>query len=201
MEMWAFIDDLSSKKPTPGGGGVSALLGALAAALCSMVANLTLGKEKYREFENDIERILESTSDITESLYALIARDAAVFEPLSKAYSIPKTNKERDKILESALIDATSVPSEILDVLNTLVYILEELEVKGSKMVASDVAVAALACKCAMESALVNVYVNTKLMKDHIRAKEINQNAEKRISDSQNRCLGVYNNIMKNLRI
>lgn len=199
IQMSEFIKQLSSKSPVPGGGGASALIGALGVSLCSMVANLTSGKKKYAEYQHDIDQILARTQTSTDKLLNLIAKDAEVFEPLSEAYGIPKDNPERDEILERALVRACSVPMDILCEVAGIIDVIEQLSVKGSRLAVSDVAVAASACKCAMESAVMNVYINTKLMKNTEYAAKMNAEAAQMVSDGVDRCGKVYQQIVGEL--
>ena len=140
-----FIKKLSSKSPIPGGGGASALIGAIGVSLCSMVANLTAGKKKYEEYQSDLEEIIIRTQKSIDKLLTLIQKDAEVFEPLSAAYRIPIGEPNRDEILENALVVACSVPLEILREVANVLDIIEQLSVKGSKLAVSDVGVAASA--------------------------------------------------------
>lgn len=195
-----FIEKLSSKEPTPGGGGASALIGAVGVSLCSMVANLTSGKKKYAEYQSDIESIIQKTKILTSNLLDLIDKDAQVFAPLSKAYGIPKDNPNRQEILEDALKNACTVPYEIICETINAVSIMEELTKKGSRLAISDVGVAASACRSAIESASLNVYINTKLMKDKSYAQEVNEKTEKMSADAIKRCNDVYDYVMDELR-
>lgn len=190
--MEEFIRDLSSAKPAPGGGGASALTGALGAALCSMVANLTTGKKKYAEYQEDIERIIEEAGAFSRRLYDLIQADADAFEPLAAAYGIPKDAQNRDEALEGALKKAASVPMEIMKEIYALLPLLEDLSVKGSRLAVSDVGVAAACAKAALEGAVMNVYVNTKLMKDRTYASKLNKEASAILKEGRNRCEAVY---------
>jgi len=100
-----FLKLLSFGSPVPGGGGASVMVGALGMALGSMVGNLTLGKKKYENVQEDIKKILKKAEIIQNDLFALIEEDADVFEPLSKAYGLPRNTEEekfkRDEIMES----------------------------------------------------------------------------------------------------
>ena len=194
-----FLTDLSSKSPVPGGGGTSALIGAIGAALCSMVANLTSGKKSYAAYQQDIDNILSLTSTSMAALSELIQKDAEVFEPLAQAYSIPKTDANRDDVLEAALVTASSVPMAILKEAANVVGIIEQLAVKGSRLALSDVGVAASACRCAMEGAIMNVYINTKLMKNRKYAEEMNAEASAVLHDGAKRCDAVYRQITNEL--
>ena len=195
-----FIKDLSSKSPVPGGGGASALIGAIGVSLCSMVANLTSGKKKYEAYQKDLESIIVRTQSAINKLLTLIQKDAEVFEPLSAAYGISKEQQNREEILENALIIACSVPLEILQEVVNALDIIEQLSVKGTKLAISDVGVAASACRCAMESAIMNVYINTKLMKNREFASKINQDAENLLANGIEVCNRIYQKITNELR-
>ena len=122
-----FCEELYSARPIPGGGGASALIGAMAASLAGMVGNLTTGKKKYAEYQADIERILRDSDALRLKMSALIEKDAEVFEPLSKAYGIPKDEPGRDEILEKALKTASDAPMEIVRTAAEVMALIEEL--------------------------------------------------------------------------
>jgi len=172
-----FIEELASKAPVPGGGGASAFAGAVGVALGSMVGNLTTGKEKYAEFEADIQRILEKAKSLQEKLMQLIDEDADVFLPLSKAYSIPKDDPTRDHVMEQALKDASRVPLNIMYSCAAAIKLHEELSTKGSIMALSDVGAGVILCKAAMQAASLNVYINAKSMKDREYATSVTNEA------------------------
>ncbi len=195
-----FIDALASKAPTPGGGGASALIGAVGVALCSMVGNLTSGKKKYAAYQSDIERILERAEVSADHLLTLIEKDAEAFEPLAAAYKLPLDAPDRDSILEATLVRAAEVPLEIMREVVAVTEMIEELRTKGSKLAISDVAVAATACRAAIEGAVMNVYINTKLMKDRERADVLNNEAAVLLSKSVTRLEAVYDEISEELR-
>jgi len=195
-----FVKELASKSPVPGGGGASALVGALGAALCSMVAELTSGKKKYAEYQAEIEDIILRAGDSVNWLLALIKKDAEAFEPLAKAYGIPKDDQNRTQILEKALAEACSVPMMILKEVSGIIDIVDALSKKGSKLVLSDVGVAASACRCAMEGAAMNVYINTKLMQNADYAKNTNAEAETLLKDGVLKCDAIYKRVADELR-
>lgn len=195
----SFLTELASKEPVPGGGGAAALIGSLAAALCSMVANLTTGKKKYAQYQEDIERILEEMEQVIWQLHGYIQKDAEAFAPLAAAYGIPKDAPGREEILQKALLEAARVPMELTEALYGLIGILEELEEKGSRLAVSDVAVAATACRAALEGAVMNVYINTGLMKDKERAASMNERAKGLAREGAKRCQAVYERIKESL--
>lgn len=192
-----FLERLSSKAPVPGGGGAAALMGSISAALVSMVANLTTGKKKYAAYQADIERILEEIPKRIDGLYSYIEKDARAFEPLARAYGIPKEQPDREAILQKALKEAASVPMELAEELYGLIPLLEELSEKGSRLAISDVAVAAAACRAALESAVMNVYINTAMLEDKAFAEEMNRKALDLSREGAARCQAVYERIVE----
>ena len=200
MEIHEFINQLSSKAPVPGGGGASALIGAIGVSLCSMVANLTSGKKKYAEYQQDIEKILEVSQASISRLLTLIEKDAEVFEPLSAAYGIPKEDPNREAVLEKALVAACSVPMDILKEVSGILDVIVQLTVKGSKLAVSDVGVAASALRSAMESAILNIYINTRMMKDREYALKTNIEAEEILNNGAKTCNEIYRRISDELK-
>jgi len=172
-----FLNMLSSKEPVPGGGGASAYVGALGIALGSMVGNLTLGKKKYQDVEEEIKELLVKSEAVMIELIKLVDKDAEAFFPLSQAYGLPKnTNEEkaeRDKVLQGALVGASQVPLDIARSCCKALDLLEEYSLKGTRIAISDVGVGAYFAKAALLGAKLNVLINTNLMKDEKLKKEI----------------------------
>lgn len=190
-----FTNQLSSAAPVPGGGGASALMGAVSASLCSMVGNLTSGKKKYAEYQQDIERIIADAVRLNEDMLALIEKDAEAFEPLAKAYSIPKEEPGRDEILEKALYEAALAPLEIVKKSKEAAALINELVVKGSRLAISDVGVAACACEACAKGASMNVYINTKLMKDREVASKLNEQTLGLVDEVVKICGAAYSEV------
>ncbi|MED1469474.1 cyclodeaminase/cyclohydrolase family protein [Bacillus salipaludis] len=165
-----FIEELSSKSPVPGGGGASAYAGALGMALGSMVGNLTIGKKKYKNVEEDIIELLNKSEVIISQLKALVQKDAEVFYPLSQAYGLPTTTEEeknyKESVLQEALIEASSIPLEIAKNCLEAIRLHEEYAKKGTRIAISDVGVGVAFCKAALQGAKLNVLINTKIMKN-----------------------------------
>lgn len=193
--MNTFLTELASSAPVPGGGGASALVGAVSAALCSMVANLTTGKKKYAQYQERIDELLPYLEQLRAELMEDIKLDADAFYPLSQAYSIPKDAPDRDEIMEKALLTASNAPMKIVEDVSKLVPVLEELEVIGSRLAISDVAVAATACATALKGAVMNIYINTKSMKNREVAEGMNKKAKELVADGTKRCEAVYDKI------
>lgn len=197
--MKEFMNALASKEPTPGGGGAAAVIGSVAAALGSMVANLTTGKKKYEQYQEDMDRILIFLEEAIWDINSYIEKDADAYKPVIEAYKVPKEDPKRAELLEKALLAAAVVPMELAGKVNDLIPVLEELEEKGNKMALTDVAVAAVACKAAMEGAVMNVYANTKLLTNPMIAQGLNKKAMKLVEDGGKRCQDIYGRIMKTL--
>ena len=165
-----FLRELSSKAPVPGGGGASAYVGALGMALGSMVGNLTVGKKKYKDVEENIKELLEKSEDIINSLKTLVEKDAEVFYPLSQAYGLPQNTEEeknaKDAALQQALVAATMVPLEIAEYCLKAICLHEEFAGKGTRIAVSDVGVGAAFCIAALHGAKFNILINTRIMKD-----------------------------------
>ena len=191
----SFVEALGSASPTPGGGGTAALIGALGSSLASMVAALTTGKKKYAQYQNRIDELLPILEQLRTDLLLDIQKDADAFYPLSQAYSLDKNTPDYDKIMEEALLTASNAPMKIVEDVSRLVPILEELEQIGSRLAVSDVAVAAAACSAALKGAVMNIYINTKSMKNRETAETMNKRAKELSKDGVKRCDKVYEKI------
>ena len=178
MSVREFGAILAAKTSVPGGGGASALVGALGVALGSMVGNFTLGKKKYADVEPEIIKLMDEAEKLRGDLLDCIDEDAAAFEPLSKAYGIPKEEPGRDETLEKCLRDAAAAPMKILELSCRCVELHKEFAEKGSAMMVSDAGTGVTFCQAAMRGAAINVKVNTKLMKDRAHAEAMNKHVD-----------------------
>lgn len=137
-----FVTVLASKAPVPGGGGASALVGAVGTALGNMVGSLTVGKKKYAAVEEEMQELKAKADVLQKELLHLVERDAEVFEPLSKAYGMPKETEEekaeKARVMEAALKEACSVPMEIMEKCCEAIDLLVEFAAKGSVLAISD---------------------------------------------------------------
>jgi len=165
-----FIEILASKAPVPGGGGAAAMGGALGMALSNMVGNLTVGKKKYAPVEDEVKKLLSEGSAIIEALKDLVDRDAEVFEPLSKAYGLPKETPEqiaqKEIIMEECSIEACSVPLEIMRKSFAGIKIHERMGQIGSRLAISDVGCGVVFLKAALLSGQLNVMINLGAIKN-----------------------------------
>ena len=199
-----WVDALASKAPVPGGGGASALGGALGAALGQMVVHLTIGKKRYADVEEEMEKNLTELNRLGEEFLRLADRDGEVFAPLAEAYSMPSETREqreeKERVMEERLLAASLVPLEMMEKALLVFNILEFLGEKGSRMAISDVGVAAQFAKAALTGAAMNVYINTKAMKNREKAEELNRKAEWLIEDGKQRGDAVYEKVLEQLR-
>lgn len=178
MSCVGFSEILASREPVPGGGGASALVGALGIALCSMVGNLTVGRKKYAAVEEDVKVMLVKGEKLRVRLLELIDDDAKAFDPLAKAYSIPKDDPARAKIMNKVLTDACVAPLEMMKCCCEAIDLLAEMLEKGSVTLVSDVGCGVLCCKAALSGASLNIFINTKSLEDKEKAKKIEAEAD-----------------------
>jgi formiminotetrahydrofolate cyclodeaminase len=182
-----FVSLLGGKAPVPGGGGASALVGAVGTALGNMVGALTVGKKKYAAVEGDMIRLRETAERLQGELLALVQRDAEVFEPLARAYGLPKETeaeqREKERVMEAALREACAVPLEIMRKCGEAVRLHGEFAAKGSRLAVSDAGVGVIFCKAALSGASLNVYINTAAMLDKGRAAEYNREADSLLAE------------------
>lgn len=199
-----FLEVLSSKEPVPGGGGASALAGALGNALGQMVANLTIGKKKYADVEAEIKELLGRMQKLQAAFVTLANRDAQVFAPLAQCYSLPSLTEEekayKEKVMEERLLDASFVPLEIMEHAVAMLGILEILGDKGSRLAVSDVGVGVQFIRASLLGAVMNVYINTKSMKNREKAEELNARAGQLIEEGTAWADRIYAKVLDQLR-
>ena len=186
-----FCAELASSSPAPGGGGAAALAGALAAALGSMVVSLTVGKKKYAANESELRRFGERAEAARRELLDMIDGDAEAFSPLARAYSLPKDAPDRDKILEEALLRASASPVRIAELCCEVVEILEGCASLGSLLVLSDAASGAALAEGALRAAVINVKVNTALMRNRSHAAALNARMDNMLREYAARAAAV----------
>jgi len=172
-----FTTELASKAAVPGGGGASALVGAVGVALGNMVGSLTVGKKKYADVEEDIKALMVKAEELRVKMLDLIEADAACFAPLAKAYGIPKNDPDRDAVMEDALKVACSVPMDIMRTVCGAIELMREFAQKGSALAISDAGCGAVCCKAALQRASLNVVINTKSMQDRAYAENLEAEA------------------------
>lgn len=190
-----FTEALASKAAVPGGGGASALVGAIGIALGDMVGELTVGKKKYADVEEDVKALMARAQELRVKLLSCVNKDAEAFEPLSRAYGIPKDDPTRDEVMEKCLRDAAAAPLEILDLCCEAIDLQKEFAAKGSVLAVSDAATGVVFCWSAMYGAAVNVKVNTKSMKDRAYAERINAHVDAQMAKYRSLAEKVYQDV------
>ena len=165
-----FLTALASSAPAPGGGGGAAMAGALAAALASMVANLTIGKEKFAAQECEVKALLQEAEQVRQDLLALVEDDAAVFNSFMACYKLPKTT-DAEKAVRTAAIrkaakQAAEVPLAIARASYKVLQLAHRLVIIGNPGVITDGACSALLARAALRCAEYNVRINLGLTKD-----------------------------------
>ena len=198
-----FVEVLATKAPVPGGGGASALAGAIGTALGNMVGSLTVGKKKYADVEADIIELQKKADALQADLLDLVEKDAEVFEPLSKAYGMPKDTpeqqSEKDRVMEECLRNACSVPLDIMRKCCEAIDIMEGFAEKGSKLALSDAGVGAILCRSALMGASLNVFINTSSMKDRAYAAETEEEANTMLEKYTVKAEDIFNDVKERL--
>ena len=204
QNMQEFIEVLSSKAAVPGGGGACAYVAAAGMALGAMVANLTTGKKKYAQYQEEIEELLSKAEQLSKELMTYMDKDAESFEPLSKAYGLPKDTKEqqeyKEAVMEKALKEASLTPVALMEKILDALKILERLSVVGSRLAISDVGADVQLCKAALNGASLNVFINTKLMKDTETAEELNTRTDALLIEGNELADRIYEEVVDAIR-
>ena len=198
-----FIDELASDSPAPGGGSVSALNGAIAAALTSMVGNLTIGKKKYADVEEEMRDIVSRVTEIQKELLEAVDKDSDAFNVVFAAFKWPKETEE-EKEARSAEIQrgtkiAADVPMRVAEKAAELMPLIEKVIMKGNQNSITDACCAMMACRYAVIGALLNVRINLGSIKDETFVKEHADRAselERKVNETEQKILAhVYQNL------
>ena len=170
QQLQTFLDQLASKASTPGGGSAAAIMGAMSAALISMVANLTAGKKKYEEVEAEMQGFLGKSETLRAELTGMIQADVDVFDKVMAAYGMARETDaektERSGAIQAALKEATDVPLGCARLCADVIELCRPVAEKGNVNVISDAGVAVLAAHAALRSAALNVYINIGGIRD-----------------------------------
>ena len=197
MTMDNFLTVLSSSEPVPGGGGACGYVAAVGMSLGNMVLALTTGKKKYAEYQEEIEELIVKATDLTKRLAECMDKDAESFKPLAAAYGLPKDTeeqiKEREAIMAKALVTASEAPLSMMELILEAMKLIDRISVIGSKIAISDAGVGITMCEAAMKGASLNVFINTKLMKDREYAEAV----EKKAFDMLERFVPIADSIVK----
>lgn len=165
-----YLDDLAAKLPAPGGGSAAALAAASGVALISMVANFTVGKEKYKSAEDEIKDVLSQAEGLRQKLMNLVDQDVAAYKKISAAFKLPKDNPEdkrkRTQAIQQGLKEALGPPLEVCKCSHMASKLCPISAEKGNVNLISDVGVAIALLESAFQAALLNVEINLKSIKD-----------------------------------
>ena len=194
-----YLDETASGAPTPGGGSVASLAGALGAALTSMVCNFTVGKEKYKDVEAEVSQILSEAEELRAKLLDLMVEDTQVYSEVSKAYSMPRNTPEekeaRTQAIQKALRIAMQSPLETAFCCHKIMKLNEPLLDIGNQNLISDVGVAVLLAESALRSAILNVEINLSYIKDEEFCNRTRENLKTIVNESSDIKLKIYDKV------
>lgn len=190
-----YLADLAAKMPAPGGGSAAALAGALGVSLAIMVLNYTIGKEKYKEFEIELKDKLDAAKELKDKITALIDKDVQAYKKLSLTFS-----SQDGTVKEKALKDAAAVPIQICNHSYQAIKLCREIMDRTNKNLISDIAVAAELLSSAYYSALYNVKINLKSIKDTEFVSNINKATNEQAKDIANIKKSIINFTTKELK-
>ncbi len=177
-----FLELLSSSSPTPGGGGIAALAGAMAAGLISMVSNLTIGKPKYADVQEEVKSILTRSEELRARLHQLVDADARAFGRIMEGYKLPKGTDEEKQAraahIEEATLEASRVPLEIARLCSEVIDLALPAARITNVQAIGDVAMAAFLAEGALRGAVINIDINLRGVKDRTAADDLNRQAE-----------------------
>ena len=191
----AFVEVLASCAPAPGGGGAAALAGAIGTALGNMVGSLTVGKKKYADVQDEIIALKARCDALQEELLNQVEADEIGFLPLAKAYGIPKDDPGREAIMEEATIQACAVPMHIMELCCEAIDCIKVFAEKGSRLAVSDAGCGAALCKAALQAASLNVFINTKSLKNRDVAEQMNRKALGMMEQYGNLADEIFNSV------
>ncbi|HLW22782.1 MAG TPA: cyclodeaminase/cyclohydrolase family protein [Steroidobacteraceae bacterium] len=199
-----FLARLASRDATPGGGSAAAVMGAMGAALVSMVCNVTFGKKGCEAAEPELRQVLAESEDLRKRLADMVAQDIAAFDGLMAAYKLPKATEEektrRGQAIQSSLRRATEVPLDCARTCAHVIRLARRASELGYREVVSDAGVGVLAAHAAGRSAALNVFINAPLLKDRSFADAAVAEVDKLLADCAVECESVYNLVRSKLQ-
>jgi formiminotetrahydrofolate cyclodeaminase len=185
MALSVFFDELASDSPAPGGGTVAALGAAAAAGLVSMVARLTLGKEKFRDHWKEMETIAEKSDVLRSRFLRLMKEDADAFNEFMAAMKLPKETEEQKKTradaMQDALLQAAEVPLETLRLCADIALLASATAERGNPNALTDAGAAAAFALSAAQTAAYNVRINTKAIRDQLQVARLEKETKQHL--------------------
>lgn len=196
MKVSAFAALLGSDAPAPGGGSAAALCGSLGAALCSMVANLTVGKKKYEEYQALAASVADQADRLRKGFLDAIDRDTEVFNEMSAAFGLPKTTDEEKQVrsaaIQTALVGCTESPLHMMRLCKEAIALTGSIFGKSNASALSDLGVSALCLKAAVQGAWLNVLINLGSLKDQEKSAAFRAEGEQLLSGVCAACDELY---------
>lgn len=184
-----FIEELASSSPAPGGGSVSALAGALSAALVSMVANLTVGKEQFKKDQDELEKTLAKAAELKIKLRDYVDQDTEAFNRVMDAFKLPKGTEEekqaRSQAIQEAMKQAAILPMEVASSCLEVLRLSKIVVTKGNPNALSDGGVAALMAFAGLQGAIFNVDINLGSIKDEQFVQQMRERKEEALAEAQ----------------
>ena len=200
----SYFDELSSNSPTPGGGNVSAVCGAIASSLAEMVCNLTIGKKKYLEFEPEAKNLLLELENFKKDFLDLAAKDNISFDKVMEAFKLPKDTDAlkslRKDAIDKATIDAAVIPAEVIIKCKEILPFLEIIVDKGNQNSLSDAGVAVSLISTAAEGAFLNVAINCSGLSNQVTAMEFLKNSEYTYNEIKEKSGMIISGIIKKMK-
>jgi formiminotetrahydrofolate cyclodeaminase len=192
----SFLDELASGAPTPGGGSAAAIMGAMGAALISMVCNVTIGKKGMEAVAGDMQSVRDESERLRARLTAMVAEDVAAFDGLMAAYRLPKTAEQdklrRSEAIQKSLLAATETPLACARACADVIALSRRAALQGYAGVVSDAGVGVLAANSALRSAALNVYINAPSLKDRAYADAAGAEIEKLLDGAARESESVF---------
>ena len=187
-----YLTELGKKEGKPGGGSAAAYIASMSAALVRMVADIQKDKKAYADYSEEITQVLEASHDLRKAFEQLAKDDAVAFEPVLMAYKLPKGNedekKRRQEEIQKAIRGAAQPPLEMLEKSHDLIDLIEQLtRMKMRGTIVNDLMVATLFMGTVLETAVLNVTINTKLLSDKNERNELEKKAIERLSTGKQR--------------
>lgn len=199
-----YLESISSKTPTPGGGNVSAFSGVLAASLSIMVCNLTIGKKKYVDVESEMIEIKNDLENLKNRFSELADEDNKAFDKVMEAFKLPKETDEekleRAAKIDEATLGAAEVPSEVVNVCKQILPNIRTIVIKGNQNSLSDAGVAASLVNTAAEGAFLNVLINCTSLSNRTLGNEFLKRAEIIYEEVKKTCTEISKLVNNKLR-
>ena len=199
----SYLDEISSSSPTPGGGNVAAFSGALACSLGIMVCNLTIGKKKYADVEDEIKKIKDDLENFKNEFARLAEEDNKAFNKVMEAFKLLKETDAQKKIrsekIEEATLEAASVPADVIDACRKVIPLFKTLVIKGNQNSISDAGVAASLISTAAQGAYLNVLINVSSLTNKAIGDELHKKSEQALEEVKMRVENILSEIKKSL--